>query len=68
MLEWIQANTVVISVGWFAIVTVGEFLKYVIPGNKDDQIIIKILDLVNTLLTMGGIKLFKLPEGMQKTH
>jgi hypothetical protein len=66
MFEWIAANQQLIALYWAAAVAVAEVLKRVIPGTKDDNIIVKVLDIGGKLLTLGGATLLPKQEGVAK--
>jgi hypothetical protein len=66
MLEWIAANGETIAMVWAAVVAVAEVAKRLIPGTKDDTIIVKVLDVVAQVLTLGGVKLLPKQDGVLK--
>ena len=66
MLEWITANQETIMLSWAALVAVAELLKRVIPGTKDDNIIVKVMDTVGKVLTLGMSKFLPKQDGVAK--
>lgn len=66
MLEWVTANAETIAMSWGAIVALAEVAKRLIPGTKDDTVIVKVLDLVSKVLTLGGVKLLPKQDGVTK--
>ena len=66
MLEWITANQETIMLSWAALVAVTEVLKRAIPGTKDDNIIVKVMDILGTVLTFGMSKLLPKQDGVTK--
>jgi hypothetical protein len=66
MLEWITANGDVIALSWVAILALAEVAKRLIPGTRDDTIIVKILDTVGKVLSLGGVKLLPKQDGITK--
>ena len=65
-MEWIAANGELIALSWGAIVALAEIAKRLIPGTKDDTIIVKVLDMVSKVLTLGGVKLLPKQDGVTK--
>lgn len=53
-MEWLEANYNLIMLGWAALVGIAEFLKRVIPGTKDDKLIVKYMDMGGKILTIGA--------------
>ena len=66
MLEWVTANAETIALSWGAIVALAEVAKRLIPGTKDDTIIVKVLDTVGKVLSLGGVKLLPKQDGITK--
>ncbi len=66
MFEWITANVEMIAYSWAAIVALAELAKRLIPGTKDDTIIVKVLDMVAKVLTLGGVTLLPNQDGVKK--
>ena len=66
MFEWIAANQQLILLCWAATVAVAEVLKRVIPGTRDDNIIVKVLDISAKLLTLGGVYVLPKKDGVLK--
>lgn len=66
MLEWVAANGETIALSWGAIVACAELAKRLIPGTKDDTVIVKVLDTVSKVLTLGGVKLLPKQDGITK--
>lgn len=66
MLEWVAANGETIAVGYAALVAVAELAKRLIPGTKDDTVIVKALDMLGKVLTLGGAKLLPNQDGVKK--
>ena len=65
MMEWIASNWQMIVGGWAASVALLKFLAMVIPGTKDDEIIVKILDAGARIMSFGASNLAG--EGRVKT-
>ena len=68
MIEWISSNTETILVVWAAIVAVAEVAKRVIPGTKDDQLIVRLLDIGSKVLTLGLSSLAPRQDGAKKSQ
>jgi hypothetical protein len=66
MIAWVTANAETIALSWGAIVALAELAKRLIPGTKDDTIIVKVLDIVAKVLTLGGVKLLPNQDGVKK--
>jgi hypothetical protein len=66
MLEWVAANGETIALSWVVIVALAELAKRLIPGTKDDTIIVKVLDMIAKVLTLGGVKLLPKQDGITK--
>lgn len=66
MFEWVTANAETIALSWGAIVALAELAKRLIPGTTDDNIIVKVLDMVAKVLTLGGVKLLPNQDGVKK--
>lgn len=66
MITWIMANAETIALGWGAIVALAELAKRLIPGTKDDTVIVKVLDMVAKVLTLGGVTLLPKQDGIKK--
>ncbi len=66
MLEWVTANTETIALSWGALVALLELAKRLIPGTKDDTIIVKVLDMAAKVLSLGGVKLLPKQDGITK--
>lgn len=65
MMEWITGNAEAIVLGWAMIVAILKFVAMVVPGTKDDEIIVKITDTGAKILSLGATNL--LGEGRQKS-
>lgn len=66
MLDWVTANAETIALSWGAVVALAELAKRLIPGTKDDTIIVKVLDIVAKVLTLGGVTLLPKQDGVTK--
>lgn len=66
MIAWVMANAETIALSWGAIVALAEVAKRLIPGTKDDTIIVKVLDTIAKVLTLGGVKLLPKQDGVKK--
>ncbi len=66
MIAWVTANAETIALSWAAIVALAEVAKRLIPGTKDDTIIVKVLDTVSRILTLGGVTLLPKQDGVKK--
>lgn len=66
MITWLTANAETIALSWGAIVALAELAKRLIPGTKDDNIIVKVLDMIAKVLTLGGVKLLPKQDGIKK--
>jgi len=66
-MEWLASNAETITLIWAAVVSVLEVVKRVVPGTKDDNIIVKITDLGGKILTLGISSLLPNQDGVKKT-
>lgn len=66
MFEWVIANSDTIAIVWAAILAVAEVAKRIIPGTKDDTFIVKVLDTVGKILSLGGVKILPKQDGITK--
>lgn len=66
MIAWLTANAETIALSWGAIVALAEVAKRLIPGTKDDTVIVKVLDTVSKILSLGGVKLLPKQDGVTK--
>jgi len=66
MFELIIAHPQIVALGWGAIVALAELAKRLIPGTRDDTIIVKVLDIAGKILTLGGANLLPKQEGITK--
>ena len=66
LIEWVTANQVTIAVGWAAVIAFAELLKRLIPGTKDDEIIVKVLDTVGKVATIGAASMLPNQDGRLK--
>ncbi len=66
MLEWVAANPETVALAWGVAVAGAELLKRLIPGTKDDNIIVKVMDIASMVLTFGGAKLLPNQDGITK--
>jgi hypothetical protein len=66
MLEWLAANGDTLALIWGAVVALAELAKRLIPGTKDDTIIVKVLDVTGKILTIGGASLLPKQDGVTK--
>lgn len=66
MLDWIQNNVELIGLAWLVLVALAEFLKRVIPGTKDDKIIVRVMDLLGKIGTLGASSLLPNQDGKLK--
>jgi len=67
-MEWLANNYDVVGMIWAAVVAVLEVLKRVIPGTKDDTVIVKIIDIGGKLLTLGASSLLPNQDGVKKEN
>jgi hypothetical protein len=66
LLIWIAANQDLLLLIWGSILAIAEVLKRVIPGTKDDTIIIKVLDMTGKIFTLGATSLLPKQAGAAK--
>jgi hypothetical protein len=66
MLEWVTANAETIALSWGAILALAEVAKRLIPGTKDDTVIVKVLDTVGKILSLGGVTKLPKQDGITK--
>jgi len=63
---WIELNLDTVMLGWGVVVAAAELLKRLIPGTKDDVIIVKVMDTVGKIATIGASSLLPAQDGIVK--
>jgi hypothetical protein len=65
---WIVNNTDLILTAWAAVIAVAEVAKRIIPGTKDDTLIVKVLDTAGKIGTLGAANFLPAQDGVKKAE